>query len=1142
VGGAMVESYEPYPSGEAREGGGGGGASVHPGHLVVRASAGTGKTHRLTGRYLALLVAEASVSGLVATTFTRKAAGEVRARVLRRLADAVLDEPGEREHVARELAGFAGLDAGALPVDDAACDAALRRLTSSLDRLAVGTIDAWLGRMSGVLTWELGRETNPRVIAGDSEEAKRLRLEAVQRVIESAAEGEAAFETLIGRLRAAYTDRPSRSVVDSLGDMLGELESVIREAPEEAAWSSLPIPAEPTVEQRLACRDQLVGCVDHVPKTAKGKPNGNWAKAITKLIEAVTAGRWAEAVSTGLTASLIAAGPGGEALYYGKPIEGEVRAACEEVVGLARDALLRSIALQGRALWALGTAYVEALDAGFAAAGVMRFEDVTDRLRRHLLTLDEVGRADVLFRLDAAIEHLLIDEFQDTSLGQWSVLGDLAEEVMSDETTGRSFFVVGDPKQAIYGWRGGRVELFKRVRDLVVEGYSGREEPMDESHRSSRVVLSAVNRVFDALGRDAELGEVWGQAGEQFAEAFVEHTQAKRIAGRSMGGSVAIETSDAVAGGQGDADDEEGSEGDEIGGSLWEPGHARYVARRVGELMRRRPGRRVAVLCQRRMTMDSMVHAIRNDAGVRATGASVAIEGGQRLGDEPAVQAVLSALRLADRPDDAAAALHVAAGPMGPIVGLGDRRSAERSAARSAAAERVRRALIEQGLAETLGGWVAALRESCDVAAAEVLDRLVVWAHAQAESLDPLDPGAVVRAAASAVVETARQAEVVVMTVHASKGLEFDTVVLPDLDLKGKNRGEWLELREGDDACGRLEAVFPWVKSELRWLDDRFERAHAQWLQRRQYEALCTLYVAMTRAKRDLVVVLQPRRSRGQHKTLGGLVHAAFAEGEDRPGGEAVIFEQREADEPVADASPSVSTNRETAAAEVSWPLSKGLARGGGVTPSALDEEDDEATDSTGRRLDRLLLGSAGRHRGSMLHALLECVGWVEVLDGQPGRPTDADLAAVCRHMGLHDPADAEAWRSRVHDLIDHPAVAPWLARQSPDGQAWTDLWRERRFVVQPSGDGEPIRGTVDRVTIARDAAGRPAAARVVDYKTDRREPGQPDDAFAITLRERHAGQLHAYRHAVARLIDLPPDAVGLTIIATDGPLVVHLD
>jgi len=69
------------------------------------------------------------------------------------------------------------------------------------------------------------------------------------------------------------------------------------------------------------------------------------------------------------------------------------------------------------------------------------------------------------FRLDAEIDHWLLDEFQDTSFGQWSVLRNLVDEALQDPTGARSFFFVGDVKQAIFAWREGDPRLFREIFD-----------------------------------------------------------------------------------------------------------------------------------------------------------------------------------------------------------------------------------------------------------------------------------------------------------------------------------------------------------------------------------------------------------------------------------------------------------------------------------------------------------------------------------------------------------------------------------------------------------------------------------------------------------------------------------------------------
>jgi len=104
----------------------------------------------------------------------------------------------------------------------------------------------------------------------------------------------------------------------------------------------------------------------------------------------------------------------------------------------------------------------------------------------------------VFYRIGERFYHYLIDEFQDTSLSQWENLYPLLENSLSE---GGTFFFVGDPKQAIYQWRGGRVELFDRAFNSfsVVESEQKEENIIKSNYRSGYRIINFVKDIFSSI-------------------------------------------------------------------------------------------------------------------------------------------------------------------------------------------------------------------------------------------------------------------------------------------------------------------------------------------------------------------------------------------------------------------------------------------------------------------------------------------------------------------------------------------------------------------------------------------------------------------------------------------------------------------
>ena len=128
-------------------------------------------------------------------------------------------------------------------------------------------------------------------------------------------------------------------------------------------------------------------------------------------------------------------------------------------------------------------------------------------------------------RLNASVDHLLLDEFQDTSPLQWQVISPLAREITGGNAQDRSFFCVGDRKQAIYGWRGGVAEILEEL-ESELDGLTGKGQDLSESFRSTPEVILTINEVFGNRTRHDNLDQITDAvAGWTFAPHEAHHTK-----------------------------------------------------------------------------------------------------------------------------------------------------------------------------------------------------------------------------------------------------------------------------------------------------------------------------------------------------------------------------------------------------------------------------------------------------------------------------------------------------------------------------------------------------------------------------------------------------------------------------------------
>ncbi|HEY1123852.1 MAG TPA: UvrD-helicase domain-containing protein, partial [Haloferula sp.] len=449
---------------------------------MILASAGSGKTFQLGNRVIGLVGSrEIDPARIVALTFTRKAAGEFADSVLSKLAECAMDPQEERK---------LGLQIGE-PFD---AGKTLARIVRALPVFQLGTMDGFFSRVVRGFQYELG------LTGGTFELIEGPKLEAAMsdmltELLGAALEREGA-EDFLSAFRRATMGKEGTSVLRDSEEFLRHWHGLWKAGVKLEGWggaalfSGLP-GVEAWERDKRSLLDELrkdglpdaaLKLVDQFELHTVG--SGKISKAgvlFERLLEAVPADGVIE-VPFGRTS-----------VRFSEQTSGRWRkvfhllAACELAASVGRT----------RAVADLVASLDDECERRLRRKGLLGFDDVKVLLGRW--TKDEesrLRREAVDFRLDGNYDHWLLDEFQDTSPAEWQGMVPLLDEAATrDDGT---VFVVGDRKQAIYGWRGGDVTLFDEVERRFggdATGESLQIGTMPESWRSCPAVLDLVNAV-----------------------------------------------------------------------------------------------------------------------------------------------------------------------------------------------------------------------------------------------------------------------------------------------------------------------------------------------------------------------------------------------------------------------------------------------------------------------------------------------------------------------------------------------------------------------------------------------------------------------------------------------------------------------
>lgn len=974
---------------------------------VVLASAGSGKTYRLSNRVIGLIMRGVEPKKIAALTFTKKAAGEFADAILQKLSKAAGDED-----FAKQIASEIGCE-GAGSTEFAV---ALERVVAQLPELFLGTLDSFFAKVVRCFQYELGVGGGQfELVQGDAAE------QALQSVVSQLLIGENLTkeqrEEFLFAFKMATLGKEEQRISQLMQEFVQKWHRRYLDTPSPLPWGNAEVALEGMLPTEAALKTQREKLVEELGLVApEGKPVADMLEELT------TYDGSSEFGGKGMLKKVLEQWEDFETGSVDINFSRKNYAFSDRARQVMRE-LIQTIAAQEALtklsqtahLYQVMHAYETRYDLQQRRAGKLTFDDL--KLKMSEWAKSEVARLrreQVDFRLDSRYDQWLLDEFQDTSREQWLGVQNLIDEVVNEGDDGRGLFVVGDKKQGIYAWRGGDHELF----DEVLGRYPNLvPTTMAESYRSQQPVLDLVNTVFSAESVMRELFPTDAVDAWQWDE----HRKAEAIPEKPAYACVYEVAKD---------DDVE----DVQMAAVLE------ILREVQPIER---GLSCALLFRGNDAVKTYAERLRSE------GHLVAEEGVIRPAQDNVLgRALVATLRWMQNPADDFESRHLEMAGWLP----GDEKAKtwkdwHASADRDGWSE-----FLKARAGDQLSTFGAQRLEQILQAVEAAVAGGVTDAGALADALDAYE-------APTDEMSGAIQ----LMTIHKSKGLGFDIVIMPELsDSKEVSAGKYDVCRiENEDREVELIMQTPkqWVRQALPVL----AKAESEWLATQAYENFCILYVAMTRAKRALYIQMPEATGKSKESFSEWLRRAC--------GGDEPIYSKGD---PEWYLDEEIAANNVDTAPEVELPpLAKERARGKASkdVKGALSAE----------RIEALALGTA-------VHELCEAIEWLK-----PGE--------------MPELPDTDAGR-RLRASLQEADVRAVFTQPSGD----VTLYREQAVEVEL--DGKWISGVIDRLHVHREGA-KISRIEVIDFKCEGL-PGKVD----------HGDQLTVYHQAIAKIFDVPEGMV----------------
>lgn len=1142
-------------------------------NFAILASAGTGKTYQLSVRIARLLMLDkVKPNEIIALTFTRAAAAEFYLRTLERLRDAATDK-------AKHLgicgdASAAGVDQGNPLVLDPKVHtqekfaAKLRELVLHADQLTLGTLDSFFARLVNQFALELGLETSKPATV--SEQQAPALIERAVSVLFDKLEAEGKLGDLGAELTAFSDGKSMANPTEILLGMAKANHEMLTLAPHRQTWGNKDAiwpngaPANLSLDKPSTLNESDFDIVyKALSRFPEGKEGGTTHRdQLTKAFEEVAHCTKITAIDPTKFAGFLNKYAASITHDEAKPFEvkhqkktislnTEELRALRSVIWHLFSIATRSAILRTQALYNCLTHFEEAYDRTNRRKGLLSFNDYVTLLSRwpsrpegdtdeaHKQRIHEAIE-EIQFRLDSGLKHWLLDEFQDTGTRQFDVLSRNVDEILQDNED-RSLFVVGDAKQSLYEWRSGNRKLLANLNESIKA--NGISAELNETRRCAPQVLKMVNALLSGL-ETRDLGKYFSKlAAKDWDKNFREqraHSQAPQT-----GQAAWVRITDRIR----VDNDPVGTQAEWITGDLERSG---VLEAKKGKKTRRlRNGVTCAILVSSNEHAAQIAEQLRSNKIEATDEKSVPV-----VRDNPVTASLFAILEVTAHPDNGLARGLAWMSPAARPLILGE----DGKPAWGKLCRKVADKFVAFG-AEAVVDWLASsvkLGEEDEFSAKRLRQfRTIASEYDLTEQRDI--EGFIQYAEGSHQRDSADSRSVQVLTIHRSKGLEYDLVYLPCLNDQyhkmANVRGNMLYVTPsmaGDLAEKPSEAqslydarlfrpnwllagMNPKVARHIPPLSQALEAIEAEGA----YGALCKLYVGMTRAKYRLVMLsnqlsddkLKTNKPKDEEQKEQILANTHFEHPDNNGGHDFACFlesalRNKEGDEVNCPGDvKSVYAWHDTPDTEsTAWAeacMASHLAKAKPAKQRKLDQpkvafkavirpdkKKPSNHDTTNFFQQQKADGApaGGKRLGTYVHELFALLG--------------TDLAAFEQKLAKFavkpgDETTHAAAMERVKRCLDNQAVRKLLLEEA-QGKV---LWVERKAVIYDREHDVVTPAVFDRVYIVPGKS-----AMIIDYKT----AGNGSDE---SLKAAYESQMTNYREAISKLTGIAPENIGCKLI-----------